>query len=300
MRIQQSFKKNQEPKVAILLATFNGEAFIQCQIDCILNQKGISPTIYVSDDKSSDNTLSILSRISEIYSDLKIVSKDIRFGSASANFFYLIKSVTIDDYDYIAFADQDDIWDDDKIVSAITEMNFTESDAYSSDVIAFWPNTLKKKLVIKSRSQTGIDHWFESPGPGCSQVFSCNSFKIFQNFIKQSDFNLEQIDYHDWLVYAFYKHRGFKWHISDNPKMLYVQHPNNYMGANLGFRASVYRLKLIKMKWLRTQVNLIYHVVSGDNKQLMQPFFMFSNMFSLRRNKKESFFLYLMYLLRVL
>ncbi|MDC9128625.1 hypothetical protein CG706_25805 [Escherichia coli] len=43
-----------KPKVAVLLATYNGECWISAQIDSILAQRDVDVTIYISDDCSTD------------------------------------------------------------------------------------------------------------------------------------------------------------------------------------------------------------------------------------------------------
>ena len=47
----------QQNKVAVLMATFNGEKFVEEQIETILNQKGVSVKVFISDDGSSDKHL---------------------------------------------------------------------------------------------------------------------------------------------------------------------------------------------------------------------------------------------------
>ena len=50
------------PKVLILMATFNGEKWITEQMNSIVNQCGVDITIFVSDDFSSDQTVNILKK----------------------------------------------------------------------------------------------------------------------------------------------------------------------------------------------------------------------------------------------
>ena len=56
-------------KIAILLASYNGESWIREQIDSILNQKEVDITIFVSCDLSNDKTLDIINS----YSKSKVV-----------------------------------------------------------------------------------------------------------------------------------------------------------------------------------------------------------------------------------
>ena len=106
-------------------------------------------------------------------------------------------------------------------------MKSSSAHGFFSDVISYWPKTKKKKLTKNSYKQTSYDHLFESPGSGCSHVFSASSFKDFQEFIKKNKEVIKFFDYHDWLIYAFYRENSYKWIISDVLKMLYVQHGAN-------------------------------------------------------------------------
>lgn len=49
-----------QEKVDILLATYNGERFLQKQIDSILQQTYSNFTIYIRDDGSKDGTIKII------------------------------------------------------------------------------------------------------------------------------------------------------------------------------------------------------------------------------------------------
>lgn len=46
--------------IAICLATYNGESYISEQLDSILAQTCPDWTLFIRDDRSTDNTLSIL------------------------------------------------------------------------------------------------------------------------------------------------------------------------------------------------------------------------------------------------
>ena len=53
------------PNVAILLASYNGESYIAQQIESISLQSGVNSSVYLSDDYSSDSTVSIALNASE-------------------------------------------------------------------------------------------------------------------------------------------------------------------------------------------------------------------------------------------
>ena len=57
---------NKNPKVQILLATYNGEKFLREQLDSIVNQEYNSWELLIHDDGSVDNTISILNEYLQI------------------------------------------------------------------------------------------------------------------------------------------------------------------------------------------------------------------------------------------
>ena len=62
-----------------------------------------------------------------------------------------------------------------------------------------------------------------------------------QEFLKIGQFN--QLDnYHDWLIYAYARSKGFKWYVDSYPSVEYRQHTTNVFGANVGIKAFISRM----------------------------------------------------------
>lgn len=232
------------PKIAVLLAAYNGREWIEEQINSILNQINVIATIYVSVDLSADDTYDFLQELSLSHNNIELLPYGERFGGAAPNFFRLIRDVDFSAYDYVSLADQDDIWNVDKLSNACRLLSTKKYDAYSSNVTAFWENGTKK-LIDKAQSQVGFDYLFESAGPGCTFVFSKEfSLNIQKNLIKIGA-QSKNILLHDWFAYSFARTNGYKWFIDRNPSMKYRQHSGNQVGANVGFKSIFIRAKLI-------------------------------------------------------
>lgn len=100
--------------VSVLMSTYNGEKYLAEQIESILNQKGVIVKLLVRDDGSRDGTLNIL-REYEKKGKLEIISgKNIGY---KRSFLSLLECA--EDSNYYAFADQDDIWHEDKLLAAV-------------------------------------------------------------------------------------------------------------------------------------------------------------------------------------
>ena len=282
--------QNDVSKVAVLLATYNGRDRIKEQIDSILVQSDVDVHIFLSDDCSTDGTVEYVQTVYPNHKCISIDSQGRKFGSAGKNFFSLISRVDVSKFDFVCFSDQDDIWFKDKIAHAIKCMVDRRFDGYSSDVIAYWPLKNRQKLIIKSWGQTKNDYWFESPGPGCTHVTKCENFLIFQQFVVDNYTKItNNIEYHDWLIYAYFRFNNFRWLIDDQPKMYYVQHDNNQMGANSGLSGIFKRAKLIASGWYRNQVENTSEIIYGHRENLITRLFIIKNFSNLRRRKIHSF-----------
>ncbi|QKF72664.1 glycosyltransferase, family 2 [Aliarcobacter faecis] len=97
--------------VSIAMCSYNGERFIQEQIDSILSQSYTNFELIIVDDGSNDNTIKILEDYVKKDNRVKFFQNDKNLGFVK-NF---EKAISLCNGDYIALADQDDIWKKDKI-----------------------------------------------------------------------------------------------------------------------------------------------------------------------------------------
>lgn len=97
-------------KVSVAMCTYNGEKYIEEQLNSILHQTKIDEII-ICDDGSKDKTLEICNEIlksSNVEYTLKL-NKNLGFAK---NFY---QAITLCSGDIIFFCDQDDIWKENKI-----------------------------------------------------------------------------------------------------------------------------------------------------------------------------------------
>lgn len=296
--------QNKKNKVAVLLATYNGEKHIGTQLQSIAAQKNVVVSLFVSDDQSTDSTQSLLNK-NYLKNITLTVLPSTRLGGAAANFFRLLRIVNFSDVDYVAFADQDDIWDFNKLSTAILKIEEEEVDAYSGNVTAFWPNG-EKRLIKKSQQLKRWDFLFESAGPGCTFVLTKNLALEIQKFLNKNEQTTSSIDLHDWFIYAFARSHGYKWFIDEQSFMLYRQHHANAMGANIGLRAKIKRIKRLTNGWYINQIISLAELLEMDHcfpvKQLkrlnlIDRLLLISNIRQFRRKFWDSIALVLIFLL---
>ena len=287
MNKESSVSSADFPTCAILLAAYNGERWIEEQLESILNQKGVLPTVLVSVDRSTDQTLKIIEHLASTDSRVKLLPYGERFGGAGKNFYRLIKDVDVSYFDMVAFADQDDIWMPDKLSVAWTQLSQEGYAAYSSDVIAFWANG-RKSIIKKSYPQKRFDYFYEAAGPGCTYVFSASSFNFIKEFVSRNYEECGKVALHDWLIYALCRENNLMWFIDKEPKMLYRQHDTNQVGTNNNWRAYIKRLGYVRQRWYRSQVRAIAQLcgsLAADD--VTDRGFMMRNFYQLRRRPRD-------------
>ena len=118
-----------DPKIAILLSTYNGTKYLEEQLDSILNQTYSNYVIVARDDGSYDDTIQLLNKYAKKFTDkFHLLEQDLLNLGASDSFSYLIEYVLENKQSlglesaYMMFCDQDDIWSLEKIHKQIDEM----------------------------------------------------------------------------------------------------------------------------------------------------------------------------------
>jgi rhamnosyltransferase len=250
-------------KVAVLLAAYNGMQWIEQQLLSIQAQVGVDLVIYISVDPSTDGTEAWCEAYAEQHSNVVLLPPAGAFGGASRNFFRLMRDVEFHDFDAVAFSDQDDIWDTDKLQRASLVIQTRGFDAYSSNVIAFWPDR-SDCLLDKAQPQVAWDFLFEAAGPGCTYVMGKQLAKSLKSSILSNWQQLQDVSLHDWFCYAYARSHGYRWYIDPVSSMRYRQHESNQVGANTGLSSLVSRYKTIHNGWWFNQVQLIAHLVGLD------------------------------------
>jgi len=255
---------NKKKSFVVLLATCNGIRWLPEQIESILNQEDVEVTVIVSDDFSNDGTWEYLKKIESNYPCVKLLERNNKFGRAALNFFRLLKDVDLVSYDYVAFADQDDIWLPKKLITGHDVLTKSGADGYSSNVSAFWIDG-RKLLIDKAQPQVKWDFLFEAAGPGCTYLLKAELAAEIQNFLRKNYIAVQEVGLHDWFFYAFARAKKYKWIIDRHPTMLYRQHATNEVGVNHGRKAFLKRAIKVRSGWGLTQSLLITHLIGVAN-----------------------------------
>jgi len=248
-------------RVAVLLACHNGKPWIGSQIESILSQAGVNVTVFVSDDASSDGTDAYVNELSAKDDRIHLLDHEVK-GSAGKNFYHLLLNTDLSEFNYIAYADQDDIWDTNKLIRHIRICREQHADGVSSNVIAFWADG-REKLIQKAQPQRDLDFMFESAGPGCTFLMTPWLVNQVKLCLQDENSPAREVALHDWLTYAVCRAGGRKWVIDPFPSVRYRQHESNVVGANAGFKAKLVRLNRLRQGWYRAEVAKVSRVCAA-------------------------------------
>lgn len=203
-------------KISVCMATYNGEKFIEQQINSILNQLGDSDELIISDDKSIDNTVSIIKGIND--KRIKLIINKGEHGY-TRNFENALKNAI---GELIFLSDQDDIWLDDKISVMTKELqsyDFVVSDsiAVNRDLNVLYQSRFQE-FDVKSGF---INNFIRTRYIGCCMAFKRKVLEVSLPFPDN------YIDCpHDYWV-ALVSELYFKTNLIEKPLILYRRHSSN-------------------------------------------------------------------------
>ena len=125
------------PKIAVYLAAYNGVEYLSVQVETILRQINVDVTIFISVDLSSDGTEAFADYLATTDKRVHVLLHGKTFGSAASNFFRVLREVDFSEFEYVSFADQDDIWNPDKLSHQVVIAHEESAEGVSSNVVAF-------------------------------------------------------------------------------------------------------------------------------------------------------------------
>lgn len=222
------------------MCTYNGSRYLRAQLASIAAQDYQNWTVVVSDDGSTDDTLAILDGwcATSAPSRLSVVQ-----GPACgfvANFLSFVADPLVDT-DYYAFADQDDVWETDKLSRAVGWL-----DTVDPAVPALY--CARTCLVDSENREIGLSPLFarnpsfanalvQSIAGGNTMVFNEATRRLLAAAGVSSG-----VVSHDWWLYLVVTGCGGRMHYDRHPTVRYRQHAGNLVGANSDWRARLERI----------------------------------------------------------
>mgnify|MGYP002625873366 CR=1 FL=1 len=222
-------------KIAILMATYNGEKYIEQQINSIFQQSYSNWILYIHDDGSTDDTVNIIQKYAIQYPTKIFIINGDATGGARNNFFYMMQSV---EAPYVMFCDQDDIWLKSKIEITYNKMlSIEENFGNDTPILVFSDlkvvdkdlNVIAEKMSEYQKLNPNKiqfkDILIQNITTGCTMML--NKACVQKVLLLH---NLENIIMHDWWCAMVTSYFGKLVYI-DDPLVLYRQHNSNSVGA---------------------------------------------------------------------
>lgn len=257
--------------IQVLLATHNGIKWLDEQMRSILSQEGVTVEILASDDQSTDGTAERLREWSAREPRVKVLENSRSFGSAAASFYHLLRHADTQRFAFVALADQDDVWERDKLRRHVDLQQAHRAAGVSSDVLAFWADG-RTHLIRKSQAQRRWDHLLEPPGPGCTFLMTAALVVTCVQWIDRlRGLGMQPLPKHDWFIYLLARCSGQVWHIDSQSSVRYRQHDSNEVGANAGIAAIFKRLGILARGGYHAQVRQAIQLARLICAQYGQP-----------------------------
>ena len=272
-------KHKKNPKISILLCTYNGEKYLESQLKSFENQTiANNINLIISDDGSSDRTLNILKVFKkESRIPTKIISRKSAHGFGS-NFAFITSQKFLSS-DYYAWSDQDDIWINDKLERALKELNAIDPKTpavFSSRTII----TNDRNIKIGESKNFTKPYVFEnalvqSVAGGNTMVFNESARTLFNIASKA-----KKISSHDWLMYIVTTGCGGIFICESTPLVRYRQHDKNLIGTNITLKSILGRVRSLFSEKLKNSILInkdcilmIESYLTKKNKAIFSKFY---------------------------
>lgn len=221
------------PVVVVLMSTYNGEKYLEEQIQSILKQEQVIVRLFVRDDGSTDNTVNILQKYQnkgklEFYSgkNLKTARSfiDLIFNAPKA--------------EYYAFSDQDDVWKSNKLIDAVNTIKGSSSrpTLYTGNYQLVNSNLSPINGSVHITTTKFTTSLVASNAIGCSEVFNYALLKILRK--AKPGFLIM----HDEWVHKVCLAVGGQVFYDKRKTILYRQHMNNVDGGIHTLRSKIKRV----------------------------------------------------------
>jgi glycosyltransferase involved in cell wall biosynthesis len=230
-----------DASVVILLCTFNASHFLEDQLKSLEGQTHRNWRVVISDDGSTDGTLERLYNWKgRLGQDRLLILSGPQRGFA-INFLSLACR-DIGGADYYAFADQDDVWEAEKLERALAHIEAVplgQPALYCSRTrlidAAGHPRGFSPKF---SRPPSFRNALIQSVGGGNTMVFNKAARQLLIQFGGAVD-----VVSHDWWLYIIVSGSGGHVDYDTWCSVRYRQHNNNAVGSNSSWRARAVRIK---------------------------------------------------------
>lgn len=236
--------KNKEHSVAVLMSTYNGEQYIQEQIESIFSQDySGNITIIIRDDGSDDFTCKIIAKIKQTENRKLVLYSEENIGPQRS--FLRLLAVAPQNYSYYCFADQDDVWNCCKISELLSKFDSSEVPTLvcsNYSLVNFDLSVIEDNAIKKKPNFAVLRNALYNEIPGCTMCFNYALMKVVK------EIQIEDVMMHDSYVLSLASMVGKVIYI-DKPLIKHRIHENNVIGSG--------KKPIDIKKWLPDKLKLI-------------------------------------------
>jgi len=272
---------NTSPLVSIVLCAYNGACYIRNQLDTIVNQTYDNIEVIISDDRSTDSTLLVIEEFCQKYDFIRLYRNEYNLGLVK-NF---EKAIQLARGEYIALADQDDVWHLSKIKDLIENIGENILIYHNSSFIDYDG----KKLTNETMATRNVMY----DGRSCLPFIYSNCVSghamLFKRELVPFIIPFDKRFFHDWwIVYASLNKGSIKY--LDKVLVQYRQHGRNVTDP-LRINTSHPRIKdfPVSEEWAAYCASYPYN---DDSALVRSVYQVISNVY--KRKKKVKSFLFLL------
>jgi hypothetical protein len=264
------------PRVAILLGTKDGAAFLGDQLQSFADQSHTNWFLVVSDDGSRDATRDMIERFAATQPQ-RVVVRDGPQRGVTPNFLSLAADPAIE-AEFFAFSDQDDVWHADKLARALARLATAPENAPA----LYCGRT---ELMTEDGRCYGLSPLFRRPpsfGNALVQSLGGANTMVFNRAAKRlvEASGAQNVVLHDWWLYQLVSAAGGAVFYDPVPMLKYRQHSDNLIGSNQGVRARLLRTRLMLggrfRDWNETNLaalrRLPADLITPDNRRILDLF----------------------------
>ena len=268
---------NNNPSICILMGTFNGQAFLAEQLLSIENQSHKNWRLLISDDGSTDATLTIAKEFQKKWGSDRLEIREGPKQGFCKNFLSLACDPSIK-ANFYAFADQDDVWMVDKLSTAIAYFK-AETNTDLPGVYCGRTQIVDEHLKVLGRSPlfslplSFRNALVQSIAGGNTMVFNQGAKELLEKA------GLLSVVSHDWWVYQLITGAAGVVYYDPVPTVLYRQHDGCLVGSNSSFKSRADRMynafKGQFKNWNAINCDallIVQHLLIKENKDILVIF----------------------------
>jgi len=224
------------PIIEVLLATYNGEAFLREQVASILAQRDVTLRILARDDGSCDRTVDLLKELAAHNPAVMTVLEGAPTGQAKLNFLTLMRASSAT---YVSLSDQDDVWLPNKLSQSIAAMKvleaqhgkqtpllvFSDLRVVDRDLKELFPSFWKRESIDPEAIHSLNRMLVQNVVTGCTALMNRALLVLALDMPPE-------VPMHDRWITLLASSAGHAAYVP-SPTVLYRQHGGNVVGANL-------------------------------------------------------------------